>query len=318
MAKKFTLCVENDDKIEFTRLPPQLGVAGHPRCVLAVSLVSKLVFLTLTKVEEQFVLVRHVSFIHEQVDGMHFDYDLGRFFISCRGKDMLQEVVIDGNGNYRRHGCALSDMLDPKSMKLKPSFDSGTPQSIFGWIKHEFLGQNYTYKQHVFATSRKRTHLYHLETKMKGSDGLTDTLVDQTLSVYNISDNNFEYLGVLNIKDIFTESHKQNDRSTQQSKVETQTSKIVGIYTSYSKEWDLSLMYDNGYQKRLNVLFSNGSSGGSVSCKLYHYLGRSIEPYPSKTLGAGSTQDSTLSLTKVSRIGIPTRWLAKVTNLSTP
>ena len=249
--------------------------------MIAVCLQNELCFRTISIINGQFELIHHQKSIPGQFDGIYFERVSGRLFAMSREEDYLQEVITTSRGE-----CWVNEVIFQSSgffgkSKLRSTKaskgDLPNPLSRLSDIKQGLFGKPFNYRKHNFAFDPEKKLLYVLQSQWKGVNGFEDKIVGQNIRVYNIEGMAFDYWEEIKIEKVLQETNTKGNISKQAAMAlrEAKQNQIVGISVGSGEAWNLSIMYDNGFQIRLQVLAS--ADRKSFSCLLQQYIGRTVD-----------------------------------------
>jgi hypothetical protein len=239
---------------------------------MAVSLQSKLEFKVITKVRQSYECIgSRIVLKSIEVDGMFYEPRTNRFFVASRSSDYLQEVVIDKDGNCCQSKSLLRTLLCKRDCAgVKGPINTGMSCELINQIRDGIFGRLFNYRTHAFSYEPIKQILFHLETNWEATNGLEDKIVGQSLHIYSLNEGQLEYWGEVRNERLALET-KPTEKSFAAALKEVSTSKIAGISSSQSEEWDLSIMYTNGFRLLIQILITNDTYKTALP-KLYNYI----------------------------------------------
>lgn len=231
-------------------------------------------FRTITLVNGKLEMACQQKPIPGPFDGIYYERAAGRLFVMHRDYDFLQEVCFSQEGDSLLNNVFSNGKLFKKSLLRSTRAENVNPFSL---IKESFFTKPFNYRKHTFAYDSDKKILYKLQSFWKGVNGFEDKIISQKVIVYNLESFKFDCWGELKIENVLqiASSSKSTTKIATIALREAKQNKIVGLCAGSGDPWSLNVMYDNGFQIRLNVLVNNDKS--SFSCVLQEFIGRTVD-----------------------------------------
>jgi hypothetical protein len=241
---------------------------------VVASLQGELCFRTISLINDNLEMVNQQKSIAGQFDGIFYERKTGRLFVMNCDCDYLQEVMFAQNGEYWLNNVFSSGNLFTKSILRSTRAEVSNPLTR---IKDSFFTKPFNYRKHTFAYDTDKKLLYKLQSNWKGINGFEDKIVSQKVVVYNLEGLKFDCWGELKVENILQTSTTNKNAAKVASIAlrEAKQNKIVGLCAGVGEPWNLNVMYDNGFQIRLNVLISTDKK--NFSCLLQEFIGRTVD-----------------------------------------
>ena len=252
---------ETINEVVITSLIPNTCTAGVPRCVMIASLETKVVFKTVIRVGNDYALIEHCPPLNAQVDGIYYDEISQRVFMAKCDSQKLVEAHIKA-----ARPCSISQSEQT----------IGRPRELIKQISAS-LFKRYSYRTHMFSCDRRpggEKRLYQVLTKWASKGRNSSEISSQSIHVYSLYEGVIVSRNTMDLQNML-ESSRGDERQRELAKKQARSFPITGIAASQGENWDLTVMFQNGFQIRLQVL-EGSSNGGQVQCKLYQFIGSRV------------------------------------------